>query len=659
MSDSGSLLVFNGIDGSTGGYYTPPMPAADFRQLLLGSGPRTPDDKAHLADLQLRLSRDTQAHFGPEEGIDPNKLSNAGWGVVFAPGADPALQEALAPLLKLRKSQAGDRYKEYAGADAPQPGETKNAFLSRHGAGPGPVVPTAIPYYLLIVAPPDAIPFRFQYELDVEYAVGRIWFNTPAEYAAYAQTVAAAETGSLALERRAAIFATANPNDAATQLSHNLLATPLAQWARSQPNWTIDKYLGGDASKAKLTEILHSDAPAFLFTASHGLGYPSGHPAQLANQGALICQDWPGPASKEPFSDSFFFCGDDLAADARVFGTIAMHFACFGAGTPQRSDFSTDGPPPALAPAGFLARLPQRLIAHPRGGALAVIGHVERAWQYSFDWDQAGSQIAVFTSTIRRLIEGHPIGSALEPLNHRYSELSADLSGMLQDVKLGANVDPYLVAGTWTATNDARNYAVVGDPAVRLALAGDGRGASRPALGNRAPEIPATELRTMTVTIAEPAAQPSTTSSVTASSAIATAAPPMTFPAAPPALAADYSIFGDAASSLKDAVQNIGAWLAKTFDTVTCVRVSTYTSDDMTQVQIQNGAITGARLRAMTVASLDGNTQVCVPETGGQVDDALWKIHSDTLEKALISRTELLKAAAAAMASLIPGAKLP
>jgi hypothetical protein len=48
---------------------------------------------------------------------------------------------------------------------------------------------------------------------------------------------------------------------------------------------------------------------------------------------------------------------------------------------------------------------------------------------------------------------------------------------------------------------------------------------------------------------------------------------------------------------------------------------------------------------------------VCVPETNGQVDDALWKVHSDTLDKALANRVELLKTAAAAIASLVPGVK--
>jgi hypothetical protein len=59
----------------------------------------------------------------------------------------------------------------------------------------------------------------------------------------------------------------------------------------------------------------------------------------------------------------------------------------------------------------------------------------------------------------------------------------------------------------------------------------------------------------------------------------------------------------------------------------------------------------------VTIASLDGNTVVCVPEQDGKVDDALWRINSDTVDKAMANRVELLKTAAAAIACLVPGVK--
>jgi len=636
MGRSDVLLVFNGINGATGRYDIEPTPVDAFARIALGMAPHSASERAHFEELKRRRQRDTQTHYAPKEGVDPKKLDESGWGVIFAYGSDPAIYEALSPLLKLRKEQAGERYTEYVGpkayrgATADLPGESKQDFLQRNGAGPGPVDPQVVPYYLLIVGDPDSIPFRFQYQLDVQYAVGRIHFETVAEYAAYAQTVVAAETGGLALAKRAAIFGVANEGDAATQMSHDELAQPLAEWTAKQSGWKVDAFVKGDATKARLAQVLQ-DAPAFVFTASHGMCYPNGDARQLAQQGALLCQDWPGPSYQGAVPESFFFSGADVADDARIFGAITMHFACFGAGTPKLSDYS-DGPPPAIAPKSFLGRLPQRLLAHPRGGALAAIGHVERAWGWSFHWDRAGSQTEVFKSTMKRLMEGHPVGSAVEYFNGRYAELSSDLSVMLEDVKFGATVDPYLAAGMWTANNDARSYAVVGDPAVRLMLAEDSKPARRPVL----------EVKTMSAQGAQPPVP----------------TPPGVGAVNP--LMADYGVLDSvrgAAASLQDAAQRIGSWLADSFQTVTSVRVSTFVSDNIADVKFENGTFTGAKLRAMTVASLDGNTAVCVPEQDGKVDDTLWKIHSDMVDKALENRVELLKTAALAIANLVPGVK--
>lgn len=433
----------------------------------------------HLRDLRWRERRSREASYALQEGLDPKDLAQAGWGVIFAHDAEPAVREALGDLLKLRREQAGDLFREYAGPDGYRPGESKNAFLARHGSGPGPVVPRRVPYYLLIAGDPEAIPFRFQYELDVQHAVGRLCFETPEEYAAYARSVAAAESGAVRLDRRAVFFGVQSPDDPATLLAGRRLVAPLAaQVSSGQPGWTVEEIGGvgdagaGGATKERLLGLLTAERPpAFLFTSSHGMGFDNGAPQQIAHQGALLCQDWPGPRQwRRAIPQTFYLAGDDVPDDARVHGLIAFHFACYGAGTPRLDDFSQGESTerPAIAPRSFVAALPRRLLGHPRGGALAVVGHVERAWGCSFLWDQAGPQLGAFESCFKRLLEGHPVGSALEFFNQRYAELATVLTGELEDVRFGKVPDPLLLSDLWTAHNDARAYALLGDPAVRM-----------------------------------------------------------------------------------------------------------------------------------------------------------------------------------------------
>lgn len=203
------LLYFNGVNASTGDYLTPPLPADQLAQIARGET-FVPDN---LQELQKRGDPDAP-HLGVT--VDANDLAQTGWGVIFAQDVDPAVRDALRELLEYRKTQA-NRVKELYREFSYNAGESKNLFLARQGVGPGVVEPDKVPYYLLIVGAPDKIPYNFQYQLDVAYAVGRIHFDAPAEYTQYAQSVVRAEKENIARGKHAAFLGVVNPDDFSTQ----------------------------------------------------------------------------------------------------------------------------------------------------------------------------------------------------------------------------------------------------------------------------------------------------------------------------------------------------------------------------------------------------------------------------------------------------------
>src|SRR5262249_15710587 len=155
-------------------------------------------------------------------------------------------------------------------------------------------------------------------------------------------------------------------------------------------------------------------------------------------------------------------------------GTIAFFFACYGAGTPQLDDFPHERGLKAdrqLAPRSFVAPLPRAMLSHPGGGALAVVGHVERAWPSSFLLDGRRPQIQSFRSALTMILSGYPVGAAMESFNGRYAALATALTGDLRKVSIGKQLtsdELEKMSAVWTEHNDARSFIVIGDPAVRL-----------------------------------------------------------------------------------------------------------------------------------------------------------------------------------------------
>lgn len=687
------LIYVNGIDGETGEPLLPPLTVEMVAQIAQGN----PIDEEDLAELRERdRMLKGEADYGVMAGIDTNDLAQAGWGVIFAfedaeSGQLPAIKEALKPLLDLRRAQAQDRYRDEA---VPRffyrPRESKNAWLTRNGGAPGPVDPQKVPYYLLIVGDPEKIPYRFQYQLDVAHAVGRIHFDTIEEYHNYARSVVAAEVGDdtpLVLSRNAAFFGVLNGRDRATNLSVENLVKPLATlFGEKYPDWNVKPWLEDEASKDQLARLLGGDdTPAFLFSASHGMGFGRpGHERQREEQGAIVCSDWRGVG---PVREDMKFIGEDIGDDARLLGMIAFLFACYGAGTPQYDDFAIrtrdrelkaqgveltgleQYDPIEIAPQPFVARLPQRLLGHPKGGALATVGHVDRAWGVSFRWE-GSTQLTTFESTLTKLWDGDRLGFALEDFDNRYAELSTELTARIQAIKFREIVPPEELARLWTVNNDARSYVIIGDPAVKL-----------PVNQNKTEADQHPELETVTlVTTAKMASTEQGEDTMTGTEETGAVSPDPEIDAALASEMAaatttgvatglfggddeDYAIresLRDARDRLIEAVQEfadkLGQALEKAVDDASSLEVTTYVSDDMSKVTRDFEQT--ASLRAYTRINIDGDTSVVVPKQKGEVDKDLWAIHVDMVRQAQENRTEMIKAGVVAATSLLDALKV-
>jgi hypothetical protein len=135
---------------------------------------------------------------------------------------------------------------------------------------------------------------------------------------------------------------------------------------------------------------------------------------------------------------------------------------------------------------------------------------------------------------------------------------------------------------------------------------------------------------------------------------------PTGVPSAPGAT--EFAIWdrGEEASELRDKligsakgfVERMGQAAEKAVSEVTTLEVLTYTSDDMSQVKKDDMDGTAA-LRAITRIRADGDIEVCVPAKDGQVDQALWELHSEMVQQAQVNRAELIRTAVDAVSGLL------
>ena len=450
-------------------------------------------------------------------GVDMADIQQSRWAIVVSAFEDSAVLKALTPLIQYRSKQqgialpdltfrdgetCGDWLGRYVNPNSPPewekrppvllyyPGQSTSKWLAQHGTSIGPVNPQqGVPYYIMIVGRPGPlnpsdkvyVPYLFQYELDIFWGVGRICFNDVEghhrlpDYTVYAERLVAWDTlGAAAasrLSKEIAYFGTRHETDKSTERSADELITPLVNWHTAEKSYAKRKkfdhrlLLGDDATRDNLGKLLSSDKPpAVLFTATHGIGMPVSDPKQVVSQqGSLVCSEWEGFGR---IKRDHWLSGENIGElSPKVEGMIAFFFACYGAGCPQQDEFIFDEKRqrPLIAPFAFVAQLPQQLLLN---GSLAVLGHVERAWTYSFSGtENVKGQIQGFQDVLTRIMGGQRMGEATDTFNLVQGGLASQLANLIEQ---SFKADDATLVSYWMARNDARNYSLLGDPAVQL-----------------------------------------------------------------------------------------------------------------------------------------------------------------------------------------------
>jgi hypothetical protein len=404
--------------------------------------------------------------------VDLGDSRSAGWTVLLA-ADDPRSDELLAAVAVLAR---------HRGAPEPltpllyrQETDWSDWLDANYSNLPDP------PHYILILGGPDRVPFLFQAFLDSGAAVGRLDFDSPDDLAVYAEKVVRLETAGDPVATDSALFFAPDggPQDP-THYSRRFMVEPLVEQVESEVGFGAVALLGEAATKSALAEALATTKAALVYTASHGLAdYEGGLERQKALNGAICCQ----PAGTESFHDQLF-AADDVPSPREPFleGAVFFQFACYGYGTPTRSGFAHWGVdvPPVNSSEDFVAALPKRLLAHPRG-PVAFVGHVDVALLHGFDDPDAPEvlerwhpRLAPFRKAVATLLARQPVGYAMADLNERYGRTSAQLANTADRLKQGtltltAEVEARL-ANTFLIRNDAQNYLVFGDPGARLRI---------------------------------------------------------------------------------------------------------------------------------------------------------------------------------------------
>lgn len=343
------------------------------------------------------------------------------------------------------------------------------------------------PRYVLIVCSENQVPFKFQTLLAAreQAFVGRIEFDKIERLETYIEKVKRIEEGRIPSSDEVAFFATnhgvtQNGCYDGTHYSHFYMEKPLAYDAGQLDDVVVTELVGRDATKTKLMKLLKESKPSLVYTATQAMSAPTQMEIQKKVTGGIICD---GQRKKETIND-WLITADDIPSDRPIVeGGIFFQYSSFSYGSPTTSDLvpwlsPQRNVPTKLSEVPFIAEIPKKLLFNPHG-PLAFVGHLDIVLLHSFTdindpipVEDRNNRLEPFAFAVKNILECKPIGYALGGMSGRFSSLSVDISNLYSSLRTTRPQDPerlmHDLCDTFLRRNEAGNYMIFGDPAVRL-----------------------------------------------------------------------------------------------------------------------------------------------------------------------------------------------
>lgn len=411
---------------------------------------------------------------------DPSSLRQQRWGIVVPEGQlGDALLGATQLLIQQRREQQGAEprvYRAPPALSAVAAHEWCQAWYEDES-----VSERERPRYLLLLGDFDALSIELQQVLGLRARTGRLAFPSLDGYEAYSRKVLRWETDSAAEPEL--VLVSSRDGTTATERGYLHLMQPCLTQFEREASALRASHLGLDPFKAEQAPLTKEEllsaagkTPKVFFSMSHGASVSRRDVLEQCRRQGALCL--PGKCYLE---------AEDVRNRPFLSGGIWLFFACFSAGTPARSVYehwfrqlfaqgcytrTARTLLDTLAPSPFVAALPQAALANPEG-PLAVIGHVDILWTYSFSpaGSPCGSRVAPFVETVLALCQGIRAGQALFSLTEKFKRVQSLLVDLLeQERERGGMGDLQALTHLWLQRHDLLGFILLGDPAVRLPL---------------------------------------------------------------------------------------------------------------------------------------------------------------------------------------------